>query len=143
VLLDTCMLSELGKAEGLPAVKQFVNSLPAKSLFVSVITVGEITKGVALLQAGRKKRSLSAWLRGLSMLYEDQILGIDQETAEIWGEISAAAQRRGVSIPVADGLIGATAQRHGLRVATRNTTHFEAAGVMVVNPWLIPAASVQ
>lgn len=115
--------------------------LPAKSLFMSVITVGEITKGVALLPDGRKKQALGTWLRGLASLYEDRILGIDQETAEIWGELSAAAQTGGKGIPVADGLIAATAQRHGLHVATRNTTHFEAAGAMIINPWLTPAGS--
>jgi len=137
------MLSELRKAIGSPAVKAFVGSLPAKSLFVSVITIGEITKGVALLDESPKKQSLTAWLLGFSGMFEDRILGIDQETAEIWGELSAAAQKRGVSIPVADGLIAATAERHGLHVATRNTAHFEAAGAMVINPWLTSAASVQ
>jgi predicted nucleic acid-binding protein len=120
-----------------------VASLNTRSLFVSVITVGEIAKGVALLPGGSKKQSLSVWLRGLASQYEDRILGIDQETAEIWGELSAAAQGHGYSIPVADGLIAATAQRHGLHVATRNTSHFVATGVMIVNPWLSPAGSVQ
>lgn len=144
VLLDTCILSELRKADGSSAVKAFVASLPEKSLFVSVITIGEITKGVALLRQSRKKQALAAWLRGLSGSYEDRILGIDQETAEIWGELSAEAQKRGVGVPVADGLIAATAQRHGLHVATRNTAHFEAAGVMIINPWLLsPAGSLQ
>lgn len=143
VLLDTCLLSEVRKAEGSQAVKAFVTSLPAKSLFVSVITMGEITRGVALLPESSKKQSLNAWLLGLSRLFEDRIVGIDQETAEIWGELSAAAQKRGVSIPVADGLIAASAERHGLHVATRNTAHFEAAGAMVINPWLTPTGSVQ
>jgi predicted nucleic acid-binding protein len=143
VLLDTCIVSELRKADCSPAVKGFVLSLPSKSLFVSVITVGEITKGVALLREGRKKQALSAWLLGLSRQFEDRILGIDQETAEIWGELTAAAQKKGAGIPVADGLIAATAQRHGLHVATRNTPHFEAAGTMNVNPWLTQTAAVQ
>jgi toxin FitB len=137
------MLSELRKADGSSAVKVFMASVSAKSLFMSVITVGEITKGVALLPESSKKQALGAWLRGLTSVYEDRILGIDQETAEIWGEVTAAAQRRGLGIPVADGLIAATAQRHGLHVATRNTAHFAAAGVMIVNPWLTLASSAQ
>ena len=143
VLLDTCILSELRKPDGEAAVKSFVASLPAKSLFVSVITVGEIAKGVSLLRAGRKKQALAAWLRGLTTAYEDRILTIDQETGENWGELSAAAQKRGVNIPVADGLIAATAQRHGLHVATRNTGHFDATGVMLINPWRTQARSLQ
>lgn len=143
VLLDTCVVSDLRKPDGSPAVRVFVASLPAKSLFVSVITVGEITKGVALLRESRKKQALRTWLMGLTRQFEDRILGIDQETGEIWGELSAAGQKKGASIPVADGLIAATAQRHGLHVVTRNTTHFVAAGTMLVNPWLTPASPVQ
>ena len=75
--------------------------------------------------------------------FGDRILSLDQETAEIWGELSAAGQKKGAIIPVADGLIAATALRHGLHVATRNTAHFQAAGSMVINPWLSPATSVQ
>jgi toxin FitB len=143
VLLDTCVLSELQKADGSPSVSAFVASLSAKSLFVSVITIGEIAKGIGQLPEGRKKESLAAWFRNLSTLYEDRILGIDQETAEIWGELSAMAHRQGHSLPAADGLIAATAQRHGLHVATRDTTDFAAAGVMIINPWLAPVGSVQ
>jgi predicted nucleic acid-binding protein len=143
VLVDTCVLSELQKPACSPAVKSFWASMPAKSVFLSVITLGEITKGVALLPDGDKKRVIRAWLLGLSGQFEDRILSVDQDTAEIWGEISAAGQKRGVSIPVSDGLIAATALRHGLHVATRNTPHFEAGGAMVINPWLNSGSSVQ
>jgi predicted nucleic acid-binding protein len=143
VLLDTCVLSELQKQVGSPVVQSFFASSAAKNLFLSVITIGEIAKGVALLPDGDKKRSLRAWLIGLSSEYEDRILPLDQDTAEIWGELSARGQQRGTSIPVADGLIAATALRHGLHVATRNTSHFEAAGAMVINPWVIPKAAAQ
>ena len=138
LLLDTCVLSELQKPAGSPAVQSFVDLSPSKSLFLSVITIGEITKGFALLPDGEKKRALRAWLIGLSSQFEERILPLDQETAEIWGELSASGQHRGHSIPVADGLIAATALRHGLHVATRNTSHFVSAGAMIVNPWLAP-----
>ena len=140
VLVDTCVVSELQKPACSPAVKSFWAALPAKSVFLSVITIGEITKGVALLPDGEKKRAIRAWLLGLSGQFEDRILPIDQDTAEIWGELSAAGQKRGVGIPVSDGLIAATALRHGLHVATRNTPHFEAAGAMVIDPWLVPGS---
>ena len=84
-LLDTCILTELRSADGSPAVKAFISPLPAKSLFVSVITIGEIAKGVALLPDGRKKQLLGAWLLGLSDQFADRVLPIDQETAELWG----------------------------------------------------------
>lgn len=139
-LLDTCVLSELQKPVGSPAVHSFIALSPANSLYLSVITIGEITKGVALLPDGDRKRLLRAWLIGLSSDFEERILPLDQDTAEIWGELSASGQQRGRSIPVADGLIAATAIRHGLHVATRNTSHFEAAGAMIVNPWLTPVS---
>jgi toxin FitB len=138
LLLDTCVLSELQKRAGSPAVQSFFDLSPSTSLFLSVITIGEITKGIALLSEGEKKRSLRAWLIGLSSQFEERILPLDQETAEIWGELSASGQQQGRSIPVADGLIAATALRHGLHVATRNTAHFVSAGAMIVNPWLSP-----
>jgi predicted nucleic acid-binding protein len=139
LLLDTCVLSEIRTTDGSPAVKAFIASVPAKALLLSVITVGEITKGVALLPDGQKKRELDAWRIGLSGQFADRILPLDHETAEIWGELTAAGLRKGVTIPAADGLIAATAMRHGLLVATRNTPHFNAAGIMVVNPWECPA----
>jgi predicted nucleic acid-binding protein len=121
----------------------FVAALSTKSLFLSVITIGEIAKGIGQMPEGRKKETLAAWFRNLSTIYQDRILGIDQETAEIWGELSAAAQRQGHSLPAADGLIAATAQRHGLHGATRDTRDFALAGVMIINPWLAPVGSVQ
>jgi predicted nucleic acid-binding protein len=104
-------------------------------LFLSVITLGEIAKGVALLAEGRKKRALMAWQAEITGQFEERIFPLDLEAAEIWGHVTASGQRRGVTIPTADGLIAATALRHGLHVATRNTAHFAAAGAMVVNLW--------
>jgi toxin FitB len=138
VLLDTCVLAELRKLDGSPTVKEFVTSLSSSSLFLSVITIGEIAKGVALLPAGAKQRSLSAWLRGLSTQFDDRILMLDRDCAELWGELTAAARQKGITIPTADGLIAATAIRHGLQVVTRNTQHFENAGAIVMNPWPAP-----
>ena len=135
LLLDTCVLSEIRTKDGSAAVKNFVAALPATALLLSVITVGEITKGVSLLPDGQKKRDLDAWRIGLSGQFADRILPVDQETAEIWGEMTATGKKNGVTIPVADGLIAATALRHGLHVATRNTAHFDVAGAMVINPW--------
>jgi predicted nucleic acid-binding protein len=143
LLLDTCVLSEIRNRDGSPAVKDFIAAMPAKALLLSIITVGEITKGIALLPDGRKKRELTAWRLGLCAQFEDRILPLDQESAEIWGELSAAGQKKGMVIPAADGLIAATALRHGLHVVTRNTPHFEAAGAMVVNPWFSPVTSTQ
>jgi predicted nucleic acid-binding protein len=143
LLLDTCVVSEIRTTNGDPAVRAFVAAQPTAALFLSVITFGEISKGVSLLADGAKKQALAAWLGGLGRQFEDRILPVDQESAEIWGELTGAAQKGGRTVAAADGLIAATALRHGLHVATRNTTHFAAAGVLPVNPWLAPSGQLQ
>jgi predicted nucleic acid-binding protein len=135
LLLDTCVLSELRKPDREELVVRVISALPDQYLYVSVLTVGEIVKGIALLDESKKKRDLKAWLLGLETQFEERILGIDAETAEIWGQSTAAAALNGISIPAVDGLIAATAVRHGLTVATRNIRHFQECGAKVINPW--------
>ncbi len=135
VLLDTCVLSELRQPKGHRGVRRAVDDLDDADLFVSVISVGEIFKGIALLKEGRKKRALEAWLQTLQRNFADRLLSIDLETCRIWGELTAAAQKAGRGVPAADGLIAATALRHGLRVMTRNTADFEPTGALLLNPW--------
>jgi len=141
LLLDTCLLSELQKPQASPAVTAFMDGQPDYLLYVSVISLGEIARGLALMPDGRRKLGLEAWRSQLSSQFEERILPVDQETAERWGELTAAGKKKGLAIPTADGLIAATALRHGLHVATRNTSHFEQAGAMVVNPWAVAAAN--
>jgi hypothetical protein len=134
-LLDTCVLSELRLPRVNPGVREAIEALDTDDLFVSVLSIGEIAKGIALLQEGRRKRALQAWLLTMERLYGGRLLPVDLETSRIWGEITAAAQRIGRQIPSADGLIAATARRHGLHVMTRNTADFEATGALLLNPW--------
>jgi toxin FitB len=134
-LLDTCVLTELRQPQGHPAVKSAVAEIPDADLYLSVLTVGEIAKGISLLATGRKKKALTSWLAGLETKFGDRILAIDVETARHWGELTARAQKSGTIIPGVDGLMAATALRHGLHVMTRNTRHFEASGALVLNPW--------
>ncbi len=134
-LLDTCVLTELRKPNGHPGVKSAVAEIPDADLFVSVLTVGEIAKGIALLAAGRKKKALGSWLTGLETKFADRILAIDAETARLWGEITARVQKSGKVVPAVDDLLAATALRHGLHVMTRNVRDFEATGALVINPW--------
>ena len=140
-LLDTCILAELRHPRGHPGVKAAVAEIADADLFLSVLTVGEIAKGIFLLPSGKKKRSLTSWLNGLETRFADRILGVDLETARLWGELTARAQPKGIIIPAVDGLLSATALRHGLHVMTRNTPHFEASGALVVDPWLDESGS--
>lgn len=135
VLVDTCVLSEVRHPKGNAQVRQAVEALDDRALFLSVITIGEITKGISLLDDGRRKRELTAWLSELEQHAADQILPIDHDTARIWGEITARAQATGEVIPASDGLIAATALRHGLHVMTHNTRHFAATGALIIDPW--------
>lgn len=135
VLLDTCALSELRLPRPDAGVARAIRELDSEDLFVSTITIGEIVKGVALLADGQKKRLLQNWLQALERHYGDRILPIDLETSRMWGELTAGAAKAGRSIPASDGLIAATARRHGLYVMTRNTADFEPSAVPLLNPW--------
>ena len=131
-LVDTVTLSEAGKRSPNPAVLAWYSSKSDDELFVSVLTVGEIRRGIATRRrrdpvgAGRLER----WLSIQRELFTDHILGIDEAIAECWGRLNAA-----MTFSVVDGLLAATAIVHGLTVATRNTRDFSATGVPIVNPW--------
>lgn len=136
LLLDTCVLRELRKLQGHEGVKQAILGLPDENLFLSVLTIGEIFKGIALLENGQKKRSLQAWALKLQTQFASSILPVDQETAQIWGELSAKASAQGTPLPSIDGLVAATALRYGLHLSTRNVKDFKNTGVLIFNPWM-------
>ena len=135
ILLDTCVVSEIQRPQGNVAVRQRVEETPNKDLFLSVLTVGELVKGISSLARGRRKDSLERWLRSLEDDYADRILPVDIETTRIWGELTSVSQKRGKIVSVPDGLIAATAIRHGLHVMTRNVCDFQETGAMLINPW--------
>lgn len=135
VLLDTCVLSELRKQDCPSQVKSAVEILDDSDLFVSVITLGEIAKGIALLDESKRKRALRDWLETLEQQYGERILPLDLETVRIWGEVTAKAQRAGKVVAAGDGLIAATAIRYGLHVMTRNVDDFLPTDVLLINPW--------
>ena len=118
-----------------PGVRQAVHACNEEDMFVSVVSIGEIVKGISLLREGSRKRALEIWLNTLEHDYGDRLLSIDLETSRLWGELTAAAQKAGRTVHATDGLIAATAMRHGLRVMTRNTADFEPTGALILNPW--------
>lgn len=138
VLLDTGALAELRHPQGNAAVKAAVALISDDDLYLSALVVGEIAKGVALLRDCRRKRGLDAWLTGLENQFAERILPVDRETARLWGEISARVQQAGLVLPAIDGLLAATALRHGLHVMTRNKRHFAPTGALIVDPWAGP-----
>ncbi len=134
-LLDTCVVSEIRRPEGAPEVKAAVRELAEYEAFLSGVTLGEIASGVARLEEGRRRRELTSWLDGLERGFAERILPVDAETARLWGDLEAAARREGHQVGVSDGLIAATAVKHGLRVMTRNVSDFAPMKVLIVNPW--------
>lgn len=135
-LLDTCMISELTRKQPHPAVVSWVDAQNESHCFLSVLTLGELRKGIDLLPDGRKKTALQSWLDlDLRDRFEGRILDVDAEVAERWGADCAKAQQQGIQIPVVDGLIAATAAIHGLIVVTRNVKDMQSTGIPLVNPW--------
>jgi toxin FitB len=135
VLLDMCALDELRRPRGNSGVKAAVSLIPDDQLYLSALIVGEIARVIALLPDGRRKRALSSWLTTLQSQFAGQILPVDCETAYLWGKISAGVQQAGLTLSVVDGLLAATALRHGLHIMTHNTIHFVTTGALIVDPW--------
>ena len=135
VLLDTNVISELYHPQGNPVVSAALEQFADDAQFLSAITIGEIAYGISLRDEGPKKAGLTAWLNGLETGYAARILGIDIETARIWGEITARARKQGRAVGTSDGLIAATALQHGLHVVTRNVSDFDPTGALIINPW--------
>jgi predicted nucleic acid-binding protein len=123
------------RPRGNQQIRDRVSELHKRQVFISVISMGELIRGVAMLTDEDRKRRLTTWLAELDARYADQILPIDLEISQIWGDLTGAAAKRGHTVPATDGLIAATARRHGLYVMTRNVRHFRESGVEIVNPW--------
>lgn len=129
-LLDTNVVSAARKREG--PVADWMIRQERQSLFLSVITLGEIARGIEMKRRNDSDiaNHLAAWFHGLRHSYENRILGIDENIAAQWGRISAIRTRGD-----ADGLLAATALFHDLILVTRNVADFDDTGVTMLNPW--------
>lgn len=135
-LLDTKVLSELVRPRPDARVADWMDSTDEELLFLSVLTLGEIRKGIAALAHPARKVRLEAWLsRDLILRFEDRILLIDQEVADRWGRITGSLALKGSPLAVIDGLLAATAIHHNLTLVTRNTRDVALTGVAVFDPW--------
>ncbi|HCI14738.1 MAG: recombinase [Gallionellales bacterium GWA2_60_142] len=135
-LLDTCVLSEYARKAPAPQVIAWLDEQDESSLFISVITLGEIEKGILKLRANGPRRSqkLTDWLGKVEQRFAGRILPLDAASLHVWAQLAAAAELAGQPLPVMDGLLMATAQCHGLTVVTRNVQDF-AFYPQVFNPW--------
>jgi len=135
-LLDTNIISELVKPRPEPSVTAWIEGTDESLLYLSVLTLGEIRRGIAALPQSRRRAALEAWLdKDLRARFESRILIIDHEVADRWGLLTAAARSNGIVLPVIDGLLAATALEHNLTLVTRDTGQIPSMGVAVFNPW--------
>jgi predicted nucleic acid-binding protein len=135
-LLDTNVISELVKPRPEANVTAWLECTDESLLHLSVLTLGEIRRGIAVLPQSRQRAVLEAWVeKDLRARFEDRILAIDHEVADRWGLLTAAARKSGIVLPVIDGLLAATALEHNLTLVTRDTGQIPSMGVAVFNPW--------
>ncbi|HYU79290.1 MAG TPA: type II toxin-antitoxin system VapC family toxin [Vicinamibacterales bacterium] len=132
-LLDSNVVSELRKrARADPRVRQWFAGVDDAELFLSVLTLGEIRRGIESIQRRDRPRALpiNRWFHALVTGYDARILVVDQKVAEEWGRMNAVA-----TLPAVDSLLAATARVHGLTLVTRNTKDVARTGVPCLNPF--------
>jgi predicted nucleic acid-binding protein len=135
-LLDTNVVSEWTKPRPNSSVAAFLASTGEDLLFLSVITLAELRRGVDRLPAGRRRVALDEWLESdLEQRFDGRILGIDRDVASVWGRIMTRVERRGGTPGVMDVWIAAIAEIHGLTVVTRDAADFAPLLESVFNPW--------
>jgi hypothetical protein len=132
-LIDTNVLSELRRKQPDPNVVAWMQVRPRPSLFLSVLTLGEIRRGLERVEDAKRRQALLDWLEvELRHYFVGRLLDIDAATADRWGRLMAQAGR---PLPAIDGLLAATALQHDLTLVTRNSKDFADVGVRLINPW--------
>ncbi|MDR2717246.1 MAG: type II toxin-antitoxin system VapC family toxin [Treponema sp.] len=133
-LLDTNIVSEMRKSNCNPKVKAFTDGLDPEDMYISSISIGEISYGMEKLPAGKKKHDLAIWLYSkLPEWFNQRIIFLDTDAMTEWGRIRAHADR---TMPVVDMMIAAAAITHHMTLVTRNIKDFDdVEGIMLINPW--------
>ena len=135
-LLDANCISEAVRVRPDPNVENWVRAVDQDLLYLSVLTLGEIRKGLAGLAQGKRRTRLETWLEvELQVRFSGRILSIDAGVADRWGLLEADAKRKGKPLSTIDGLLAATAVHHNLTIVTRNVADFNGISVPVLNPW--------
>ncbi len=135
-LLDTCVISELVSKKPNPKVVEFVDSLDAEDVYLSVITIGEIVKGIEKLPSSKRRSELQAWLNDdLLVRFEGNVVPLDIDIMAEWGRITARLEFAGKTMPAIDSLIAATVLERKMTLVTRNVSDFEDTNAEIVNPW--------
>ncbi len=136
ILLDTNVISEPLKAAGNPKVLAWIDAQIIETLYLSTICLAELRFGIAVLPEGQRRDMLNfSFEQRILPLFAGRILAFDDPASQSYAKLRAGARAAGQAIGPADGYIAAIAATHGLAVATRDTSPFEAAGLVVINPW--------
>jgi len=131
---DTNLFSEPTKPKPNLRVLAWIEA-HERELYVSTITIAEVRKGIERMPEGRKKADFLSWFTRFCKRMEHRTISFNANTAHVYGQLTAKWERNGVTVPDLDGLIAATAHRHGLTVVTRNVSDFEKTGIRVLNPF--------
>lgn len=139
-LLDTNVVSELASRRPDQRVVDWIDGLDPTFIYLSVITIGELSKGIAKLPPSRRKEELAEWLHGdLLTRFSSRILTLDTAVMLAWGELVARLDQKGQPLPAIDSLITAIALRHDCALVTRNEKDFAETGALTINPWRVPS----
>jgi tRNA(fMet)-specific endonuclease VapC len=134
-LLDTCVISELVSKRPHKTVVEWIDSIEPENLYLSVISVGEIAKGIEKLPQSKRKGELHRWLtEDLLLRFDGRILLLDVDVLLAWGQLTGRLERKGRKISAIDSLT-ATAARWNLTIATRNVSDYSHSEVPIFNPW--------
>lgn len=135
-LLDTNCISELVRTHPDPRVLEWIGAADESLLYLSVLTLGEIRKSIAVLPSSHWRTRLETWLElELRSRFAGRILSIDADIADRWGILAAAAKKMGKALSAIDGLLAATALHHNLTIVSCNVGDLAATQVPMVNPW--------
>ena len=138
-LVDTNIPSELTRQQPDTRVTDFIRKAGRENLYLSVMTIGEIWKGIDLLPSSKKRTGLEEWLDiQVRAWFSGRILPVTETIAARWGHLAATARKQGITLAVVDGVIAATAIEHGLTLVTRNTKDYSGLGVSLFSPWDLP-----
>jgi toxin FitB len=136
LLLDTNVLSEVPRPAPDLKVLGWLDTVDEDRVFISIASIAELRRGIALMDDGRRRNALAAWLASdLPARFGERILPIDHAVAEYWGDLMAQSRRSGVALSVMDGFFAATALAKDLTLVTHNVRDFASFGVPLFNPW--------
>lgn len=136
IVLDTNVVSEALARTPDPRVETWLDAQSARTLYLTTVTVGELRYGIAAMPSGRRRDLYASWLEDRTLpAFSGRILSYGLKATAEYARLRAEARAAGLAIATADGMIAATAAAAGFAVATRDTSPFEAAGVMTINPW--------